>query len=271
MNLSEWEGWGWIGSLHAWQNHVGGTSVSNIFSNSSTRITRFWRLLVDQTRVVFLWRFLSITMEIFEYHNGAKGGCVCVPEVDNKDSWATLEKKLCEFFLGKTESMPGKEAVAGGGGFEKSTCNQRSQILKKLNDCVKSGSDLLSGKQFPNLTSNFTQKERLGGFDFNKKSNISTQLRVGWPVRDTKWSWTQAHFALKITVDFEGAGRRSVCWADKTQPISDGTISLDTNREFGPPAAHQAQPVISNTALGTSRVGDVVPNVCQSSWEMGEG
>ena len=29
---------------------------------------------------------LSITMEIFEYHNGAKGGCVCVPEVDNKDS-----------------------------------------------------------------------------------------------------------------------------------------------------------------------------------------
>ena len=209
-------------------------------------------------------------MEIFEYHNGAKGGCVCVPEVDNKDSWATLEKKLCEFFLGKTESMPGKEAVAGGGGFEKSTGNQRSQILKKLSDCVKSGSDLLSGKQFPNLTSNFKQKERLGGFDFNKKSNISTQLRVGRPVRDTKWSWTQAHFALKITVDFKGAGR-SVCWADKTQPISDGTISLDTNREFGPPAAHQAQPVISNTALGTSRVGDVVPNVCQSSWEMGEG
>ena len=196
---------------------------------------------------------------------------MCVPEVDNKDSWATLEKKLCEFFLGKTESMPGKEAVAGGGGFEKSTGNQRSQIWKKLNDCVKSGSDLLSGKQFPNLTSNFKQKERLGGFDFNKKSNISTQLRVGWPVRDTKWSWTQAHFALKITVDFEGAGRRSVCWADKTQPISDGTISLDTNHEFGPPSAHQAQPVISNTALGTSRVGDVVPNVCQSSWEMGEG
>lgn len=70
MNLSEWEGWGWIGSLHAWQNYVGGTSVSNIFSNSSTRITRFWRLLVDQIRVVFLrrfkvsqWRFLSITME----------------------------------------------------------------------------------------------------------------------------------------------------------------------------------------------------------------
>ena len=44
-----------------------------------------------------------------------------------------------------------------------------------------------------------------------------------------------------------------------------------SNREFGPPAAHQAQPVISNKALGTSRVGDVVPIVCQSSWEMDEG
>lgn len=72
-----------------------------------------------------------------------------VPGGDNNDSWATLEKKLCEFFLGKTESMLGKEVVAGGGRFEKSTGNQRSQVWKKLNDCMKSGSDLLSGKQFP--------------------------------------------------------------------------------------------------------------------------
>lgn len=99
-------------------------------------------------------------------------------------------------------------------------------------------------------------------------SQGSSFLRVGRPVRETKWSWTQANFAIKITVDLEGAGRRSVCWADKTQPISDGSISLDTNHEF---VAHQAQPVISNTALGTSRVGDVVPKVCQSSWEVGEG
>lgn len=53
-----------------------------------------------------------------------------VPGGDNNDSWATLEKKLCEFFLGKTESMLGKEVVAGGGGFEKSTGNQTS--LEKI-------------------------------------------------------------------------------------------------------------------------------------------
>nr|POF06265.1 hypothetical protein CFP56_75259 [Quercus suber] len=106
--------------------------------------------------------------KISEYHNGAKRGCLRVPEGGKKGGWATLEKKLCAFFLGKSESMPGKEAVAGGGGFDNFTGNQRSRVWQKLNDCMNSGSDLLSGKQFPNLTSTLKQKEKSGGFDLQK-------------------------------------------------------------------------------------------------------
>ena len=41
--------------------------------------------------MVFLWKSL-------EYHNGARRGCLCVPEGRNKGSWAFFEMKLHEFF-----------------------------------------------------------------------------------------------------------------------------------------------------------------------------
>ena len=36
--------------------------------------------------------------ETSKYHNGAKRGCLHVPKGDNKGGWATLKKKLHEFF-----------------------------------------------------------------------------------------------------------------------------------------------------------------------------
>ena len=88
--------------------------------------------------MVFLWKSL-------EYHNGARRGCLCVPEGRNKGSWAFFEMKLHEFFLGKSASRPGKEAVIGGGGLEKSTGNSRNQIWKNLNGDVKLGRELYPG------------------------------------------------------------------------------------------------------------------------------
>ena len=51
-------------------------------------------------------------MEISEYHNGARHGCLRVPEGFNKGGRAFLEVKLRDFFLGKSASRPGKEVVA---------------------------------------------------------------------------------------------------------------------------------------------------------------
>ena len=81
-------------------------------------------------------------VEISKYHNGARRGCLCVPEGRNKGGWAFFEMKLREFFLGKSASRLGKEAVAGGGGLEKSTGNSRNQIWKNLNGDVKLGREL---------------------------------------------------------------------------------------------------------------------------------
>ena len=84
----------------------------------------------------------GLFVEISEYHNGARRGYLCVPEGRNKGGWAFLEMKLHEFFLGKSASRPGKEAVAGGGGPENSTRNSRNQVWKNLNGNVKLGREL---------------------------------------------------------------------------------------------------------------------------------
>ena len=63
----------------------------------------------------------GLFVEISEYHNGARRGCLCVLEGRNKGGWAFFEMKLREFFLGKSTSRLGMEVVAGGGGLEKST------------------------------------------------------------------------------------------------------------------------------------------------------
>ena len=47
-------------------------------------------------------------VEISEYHNGARRGCLHVPEGLHKGGWAFLQKKLSDFFLGKPVSRPGK-------------------------------------------------------------------------------------------------------------------------------------------------------------------
>ena len=64
-------------------------------------------------------------MEISEYHNGARHGCLRAPKGFCKGGWAFLQRKLCEFFffLGKSTSRPGKEVAASGGGSGKSTSN----------------------------------------------------------------------------------------------------------------------------------------------------
>ena len=38
-------------------------------------------------------------MEISEYHNGARRGCLRAPEGFCKGGWAFLERKLCEFYF----------------------------------------------------------------------------------------------------------------------------------------------------------------------------
>ena len=60
-------------------------------------------------------------MEISEYHNGARCGCLRVPEGFHMGGWAFLERKLSDFFLGKPVSRSVKEAAAGGGRFAKPT------------------------------------------------------------------------------------------------------------------------------------------------------
>ena len=109
-------------------------------------------------------------MEISEYHNGERRGCLCVLEGKNKRGWGFFEMKLREFFLGKSASRPGKEAVDGGGGLEKSTENSRNQIWKNLNGDVKSRRELCLENQFPNIPRNLNLKESFGRFDFLQNS-----------------------------------------------------------------------------------------------------
>ena len=108
-------------------------------------------------------------MEISEYHNGARHGCLRIPEGFHKGGWAFLERKLCHFFFGKHVSRPGKEMDAGGGRFAKPTGIPRNQVWKDINGHVKLGSDLDLEKQFPKLSGTLNQKEGFGGFDFIQK------------------------------------------------------------------------------------------------------
>ena len=101
----------------------------------------------------------GLFVEISEYHNGARRGCVWVLEGVKLGGWALLESRLCGFFLGK-------EVAAAGGGFEKSISNQRSQFWKKLNDHKNIGSDSRYEKQFPQLADVSNRTETFEGFYF---------------------------------------------------------------------------------------------------------
>ena len=179
-------------------------------------------------------------MEISEYHNRARHGCLRVPEGFHKGGWAFLERKLCDFFLGKNVSRPGKEVAAGGGRFAKPTGNPRIHDWKDINGHVILGSDLDLEKQFPKLAGTLNQKEGFGGFDFIPKTNISTHLVSGRPMRVSTMKWTKAHFSLNISVDLEGKGQRVVKWATFVQPKS---VKID----------------ITPTALGLAKQADCGP------------
>ncbi|KAL0002319.1 hypothetical protein SO802_016100 [Lithocarpus litseifolius] len=180
-------------------------------------------------------------VEISEYHNGARRGCLRVPEGFHKGGWAFLERKLRDFFLGKPASRPGKEVAAGGGRFVKPTGNPTHQVWKEINGHVKLESDLDLEKQFPKLAGTSYQEEGLGGFDFLPKTNISTHHVSGRPMRASSFKWTKAHFSLNISVDLEGKGQRVVKWANFVQPKNVKDVITPT--VLGPAKQAQGGPI----------------------------
>lgn len=96
--------------------------------------------------------------------------------------------------MGKHVSRPGQEVVASSGRFVKPTGNPRNHVWKDINGHVKLGSDLDLEKQFSKLVGTLNQKEGFGGFDFIRKTNISTHLVFGRPMRASSFKWTKAHF-----------------------------------------------------------------------------
>ena len=107
---------------------------------------------------------------LYEYHNGARSGCLQVLEEVKKGGWASLEVRLREFFLGKKVSRPGKEVVASGGGFEKSISNHKNLGIDE--------------KKFPKISGHVNRHEgcvglmaRLGR---SVKARASTTLTQGW-------------------------------------------------------------------------------------------
>ncbi|KAK7828851.1 hypothetical protein CFP56_029888 [Quercus suber] len=151
------------------------------------------------------------------------------PSSHSKPSPSHGERGNSAFF--RIVSRPGKEVDAGGGRFAKPTGNPRNQVWKDINGHVKLGSDLDLEKQFPKPAGTLNQKEGFGGFDFIPKTNISTHLVSGRPMRVSTLKWTKAHFSLNIFVDFEGRSQRMVKWANFVQPKS---VKDDiTHTEFG--------------------------------------
>ena len=73
-------------------------------------------------------------MEISEYCHGTRRGCLRVPEGVKKAGWALLHLHLREYFLGKTTSRPGKEAVAGDGVSFNSTGNLKPKGWQNINE-----------------------------------------------------------------------------------------------------------------------------------------
>ena len=212
-------------------------------------------------------------VEISEYHNGARRGCLRVPEGFHKGGWSFLERKLSDFFLGKSASRPGKEVAAGGGRFEKPTGNPRNQVWKENNGHVKLGSDLDLEKQFPKLAGTLYQKEGFGGFDFIPKTNTSTHHVSRRPVRTSSFKWTRAHFSLNISVDLDGKGQRVVKWANFVQPKNVKAVLTDNG--FGP--VRQTQGGAQDDLLAitkSNQAGDsthVKPLGPTRSCERGEG
>nr|POE97245.1 hypothetical protein CFP56_60347 [Quercus suber] len=203
----------------------------------------------------------GLFLEISEYHNGARRGCLCVPEGRNKGGWAFFELKLREFFLGKPTSRPGKEVAAGGGGLEKSTSNSRNQDWKNLNGNVISGRELYLENQFPYIPGKLNQKESFGGFQNLNKHTINRHAR------GPSAKWTQAHFSLKIIVALDGNTQRKVCWSHFVKPKGTKVGPVLLEPRLSTVQAQGAKP--------TKAHNEFIENMLQlterSSWEVGEG
>lgn len=86
--------------------------------------------------------------------------------------------------------------MAGGGGIDKSTGDQRPSVWQTFNVHEKLGRDLIFEKQLPKLYSNFNQKERYGGSDIIKKSNFPTHLKCCRPLGATRVRWNHFFWLL---------------------------------------------------------------------------
>ena len=53
-------------------------------------------------------------MEIFEYHNGARSGCLQVPEGTEIGGWTLFRRRLRDYFLGKTNAGSVEKVMAEG-------------------------------------------------------------------------------------------------------------------------------------------------------------
>ena len=68
----------------------------------------FKRLRENSKLLEFSSRFSkgSLFVEISEYHNGAKRGCLRVPERTKIGGWILFGRRLRDYFLGKTNAGP---------------------------------------------------------------------------------------------------------------------------------------------------------------------
>nr|POF09828.1 hypothetical protein CFP56_63632 [Quercus suber] len=203
----------------------------------------------------------GLFLEISEYHNGARRGCLYVPEGRNKGGWAFFELKLHEFFLGKLASRPGKEVAAGSGGLEKSTGNSRNQDWKNLNGNVISGKELYLENQLPYIPRKLNQKESFGGFQNLNKHPINRHTR------GPSAKWTQAHFSLKITIALDGNTQRKACWSHFVKPKGTKVGPVLLEPRLSTVQAQGAKPTKAHNEF----IENMLRLTERSSWEVGEG
>ena len=212
----------------------------------------FFKRLLENSKILEITSRSNkggLFVEISEYHNGAKQGCLRVPKGTVIDSWALFGTRLRDYFLGKTTSNLEKKVVAGSGEFEKIVDMQKSQVWKRIKRRGNKGSDLHFVKHFLNITDQINQSESLGGFDFTKKSTCASVSAAGGPVHASH---------LRVSGLFLGG---------KTQPIVSGPSQVQAQhtatREKG-----SGQPTIALPRQ--SSVGEKDDNMRSTLWETGE-
>ena len=225
----------------------------------------FFKHLRENSKLLeFTSRFnkSSFFVEISEYHNGARRGCLRVLEGSKIGGWTLFRRRLCEYFLGKTIAGSEEEVVAGGREFEKAVDMQKLQVWKKLNGHESKGSNLRVVHQLPNIIDQCNQFESLGGFDASK--NSASMSTAGRPVRANHLKWTQAHFCLKISIDLVGEGKRTVSWGNLQPIVSQPAQAHQPKRENG------SGQILFDVSKHVC-MGDGSDNLQLKEWVTGEG